>query len=217
MALIVLPHTFADGPGNTASGVQVMDNLNAILAALNGGLDATNLATAAKPLTLMAPFRMIHEATAGFAAASQSGVSGLNYFAGGLVASGAASAFGAVPPALTTFSAGDYAASGLSPRFRISAFVTANDVSPGISFTVGLYPVTAVTGTGGNPTVTLGTLVSGSATSALSPGTGTAPGNSGLFAIPAGSPPWAIGVVLSGTPGANSAGVVYARLEVTYV
>lgn len=25
-----LPHTFADGPGNTASGVEVMDNLNAV-------------------------------------------------------------------------------------------------------------------------------------------------------------------------------------------
>jgi len=25
-----IPHTFADGPGNTASGVEVMDNFNAV-------------------------------------------------------------------------------------------------------------------------------------------------------------------------------------------
>lgn len=33
---ITLPHTFEDGPGHTASGVQVMDNLNALKAAIEG-------------------------------------------------------------------------------------------------------------------------------------------------------------------------------------
>lgn len=33
---IVLPHTFEDGPGHTASGVQVMDNLNTLKAAIEG-------------------------------------------------------------------------------------------------------------------------------------------------------------------------------------
>lgn len=46
MATVSFPHTFRDGPGNIASGVQVMANLNAILAAVNGGLDRTNLAAA---------------------------------------------------------------------------------------------------------------------------------------------------------------------------
>lgn len=33
---IVFPHTFEDGPGHTASGVQVMDNLNALKTAIEG-------------------------------------------------------------------------------------------------------------------------------------------------------------------------------------
>lgn len=32
---VTLPHTFADGPGNIASGVQVMDNLNALISAID--------------------------------------------------------------------------------------------------------------------------------------------------------------------------------------
>lgn len=32
---VTLPHEFHDGPGNTASGEQVMDNLNALIAAIN--------------------------------------------------------------------------------------------------------------------------------------------------------------------------------------
>lgn len=45
MAEVVLPHVFVDGPGNVASGEQVMDQLLAILAQVNGNLDATNLAS----------------------------------------------------------------------------------------------------------------------------------------------------------------------------
>lgn len=43
MAEVVLSHTFTDGPGNVASGEQVMDNLNDIVDQVNGGLDVDNL------------------------------------------------------------------------------------------------------------------------------------------------------------------------------
>jgi hypothetical protein len=43
VAQVTLPHTFQDGVGETASGEEVMDQLNAILAQLNGNVDATNL------------------------------------------------------------------------------------------------------------------------------------------------------------------------------
>jgi hypothetical protein len=34
VAFVTFPHTFADGPGNVASGVQVMENLNALKTAV---------------------------------------------------------------------------------------------------------------------------------------------------------------------------------------
>lgn len=43
MGLITDPHTFADGPGNTASGVQVNERFNGLYALVNGLLDAANV------------------------------------------------------------------------------------------------------------------------------------------------------------------------------
>lgn len=43
MPNVVLPHTFVDGPGNAASGEEVMDNLNAIVDVVNGALDSDNI------------------------------------------------------------------------------------------------------------------------------------------------------------------------------
>lgn len=44
MTLVVFPHTFVDGVGHTASGEQVMDNLNAAKDVLNGGITSDNIA-----------------------------------------------------------------------------------------------------------------------------------------------------------------------------
>jgi hypothetical protein len=50
MALIpTLPHTFVDGPGNTASGVQVMDNLNTIRDGINNTLGSTGITFPSSP------------------------------------------------------------------------------------------------------------------------------------------------------------------------
>lgn len=38
------PHVFADGPGNTASGVEVNERFDPLYAALDGALDASNIA-----------------------------------------------------------------------------------------------------------------------------------------------------------------------------
>jgi hypothetical protein len=49
---VSLPHTFRDGPGNVASGVEVMDNLNALAAASDA--TETGLAAVVAGLTLSA-------------------------------------------------------------------------------------------------------------------------------------------------------------------
>lgn len=56
MADIVLPHTFTDGPGNTASGEQVMDNFDAVTGQVNGNLDGDNMAPDAVENRMHGPF-----------------------------------------------------------------------------------------------------------------------------------------------------------------
>lgn len=46
MGTVTLPNTLANGPTHPNDATEVMANFNAILAAVNGGLDITNVATA---------------------------------------------------------------------------------------------------------------------------------------------------------------------------
>lgn len=48
MPVVSLPHTFVDGPGNIASGEEVMDNFEAITAVLNGNVDSDNIEQASQ-------------------------------------------------------------------------------------------------------------------------------------------------------------------------
>lgn len=43
MPIITVPHTFADGPGNPASGEEINENNEAILDVVNGFLDTANI------------------------------------------------------------------------------------------------------------------------------------------------------------------------------
>lgn len=198
MANVVLPFTFTDGPGNTASGAQVSQDFAAILAQVNGNLDAANMAASAKPATLMGTWRTIYQASQAIAGGSAAGTYWLPSTGSAPVVSGATTTgvgqFTVVNPA-------DYAVSGLTTRFRLRVIQLQNSTSPGaVTFTYGLYPITSTIGGAGAFGMSFGSLIAGSAIA------GPAGGGSAFsadFAISALNF-YSFGVVVSGIPAANS-------------
>lgn len=116
------------------------------------------------------------------------------------------------------FDPADHDASAIVARttkLRVRAFVMTNSTAPGTTFTVGLYPVSAVTGT--DPDATLGTVTSGSTVAVATPALSTRnQGNSGDFTAPAAGY-YALAVVLAGSTAAVSVTVVRALLQMRQV
>lgn len=103
---------------------------------------------------------------------------------------------------------------GIASMMRLSGQTISNSVSPAMSFTFGLYPVTVAAGAAGLATLTLGTVVTGS-TFAATPGGAVAAskGQSADFAVPAAGF-YCLGVIPSGTMPASSHVHVNAQLMV---
>lgn len=99
----------------------------------------------------------------------------------------------------------DWAASGFSTMLRLLVGCLVTDTAPAITFTWGLYPVSAWSGTGANTNLTLGTVTSGSTVPFASPAANslTAETSSGDFSIPAAGF-YTIAVAASGAAAANS-------------
>lgn len=111
----------------------------------------------------------------------------------------------------------DYALPGMDTKYRVKAVCMTNGTAPAVTFTAGLYPITAVGGAADVSTLTGGTVTTGSTVAFASPAANTpSVGNSGDFAAPAAGF-FALGVLLSGTPAADARGVVSATLEVRNV
>jgi hypothetical protein len=114
----------------------------------------------------------------------------------------------------------DYEESPVNKRtvkLNVQASVITNATAPTITFTVGLYPVSAAAGGETAVTLTLGSVVTGSTAVFTSPGKETlTEAASGLFACPSAGF-YALGVVTSGGAAAKSSAAIRALLQVSQV
>lgn len=206
-----------DTIGNLVAGHQadindVKDCFVKIAQWTQGSIDAGNLATSAKPVTLLGQYRTVTEGLGFFSSASSTGVSSIS-----MDTLSASTASNTATKGLVPILAADHAVSGLTTKYRIRGLVAANAVNSTRTFTFGLYPITASNGTVGDHAVTIGTLVAGSASAIATPGASGTPSVLGSDFTPPADGLYTLGVSLSGIPAANSAGTVYARLEVHHV
>lgn len=135
--------------------------------------------------------------------------------AGGLIQSATSTAAGMQ---LFYFASADYSVAGIPvTKFRLRAQLLANATAPTVSYTVGLHPVTAVAGTSGNLSYTMGGAVTGSTIAFTTPGASSRnQSDSGDFlaSVLTDSQYYAIGVVPSGAGAANSVLGLTAQLQV---
>ena len=112
----------------------------------------------------------------------------------------------------------DYAVTSLNTRFRIVVTTVTNATAPGVTFTYGLYPVSASAGGASLLNVTLGTVVAGSTVARATPSASTQNIDASADFALSSTGVYALGFVTSGaTSAANSVVAIYARLEVHQV
>lgn len=212
MTVVVYPHTFADGPGNTASGAQVMDNFNAVKGTVDAGIaDAENAFGTYKDLPLLG---------SGIFSASESAGT---YVLGtrevqALPVAFASPASAVVPSWFLYFDKADWAAGSRTTKLRIRAQTIVSGAAPACNFAFGLYAVTGV-GSGSNvPTITsLGSVVSGSAIAINTPGSGGATAAAGSDFVAPAAGLYVIAVVSSAATAASSVVLATARLQMRQV
>lgn len=108
----------------------------------------------------------------------------------------------------------DHAVTGLTTRYRVrGVWITNTQAAPAITCTFGLYPVATAAGAADVVSMTLGTVVTGSTAAIASPAVSTRnQAVSGDFTAPAAGY-YALSVVTSGTPVADSRGILLAYLQ----
>jgi hypothetical protein len=180
-----------------------MDNLNAIVAEVNGGLDATNI----PDLGVLGAYRTILD----FKASQGSMSGGAGTFlpiSGSMGISGTA---GTSPP-LIYLAAADFTVAGRTTKLRVRAQILTDNAAPGITYTFGLYPLTAVSAA--SPTASAGAVVAGSTAAIASPpASSLREASSGDFNLPADGY-YALGIA---TGGASSEVSVTAQLQLRHV
>jgi hypothetical protein len=106
----------------------------------------------------------------------------------------------------------DYAISGRNTRLRLRGTVSSNATPPAITFTFGLYPVTA-SGAADTVIMTLGTVVASSTAAVASPAASeTTAAVSSEFAVPSDGL-YAFGVVTSAQLANNNSSYLTAELQ----
>lgn len=111
----------------------------------------------------------------------------------------------------------DFAVTGLSTKLRVWGIIM-TAVAPTSTFTLGLHPVTATTGTTGNIQYTIGAAVTGSTVAQIAPSANTITQLAGSdFAIPADGT-YVLGCVTSvATTATNSVTAISTRLQMRHV
>lgn len=202
--------------GGAASMNDIAGPFTDVQTFVNGAnIDTSNLATSAKPATLLGAYRTIHDIPGAYWDNNDTVLSQFIYGTSGLgmFPNTSASQFGRP---VIPFDPADYAVSGLTTRLRIRAAVVVDDTAPAITFTVGLYPITSV-GAANSIRTTLGVVVTGSQAAVVSP-----PANQTTQAVSSDfTPPaagiYSVGVLPSGSPAGSSGGLLYAALQVHHV
>lgn len=194
------PHIFVDGPGNTASGDQVMDNFDANWA------ESDRHANAWKNTGFKAVAQFVGQGAATFImpGGSSPSVSTIS-----LPSVNGTSAF--------TFDLdpADYAETGHTTKMRIRWHLIGNGVATAQSFTPGLYPITGYTSPGAGlfAGVTFGTVVAGSTAVFTTPAASADLTTlSSEFNAPSAGK-YAFGLVNTGNMAANSGLTMFGALQ----
>jgi hypothetical protein len=221
---IIVPTLPTVGQSRGGEEVDVLNVLTALLNEFNGSIDAANiadgvitaaeLATAAKPATLLGAYRSIAEATWGVLT---QGFTGLFVPTLGTPVNSGVATSSSLPQVLLPFDPAAYTVSGLAAKLRVVASTAVSTVTPAASFTYGLHPVSAVSGGTGLLIVTLGAAVAGSTVVRTTPAAGAAYQDASAdFAVPSAGV-YALGVNISAPLATNAAVAASARLEVHHV
>jgi hypothetical protein len=157
MANVVLPVTLTAGQNENVNDLNA--NLNALVAAINGGLDETNVPNLAAAFTT---YKLLQRGSAEITPAAAANTYVL--FVGSQFAVNTLLVGASVINTQLYLDPADYAANARTTKLRIRATATPNAVAPGVTYTVGLYPIATVGGaSGAAPTVaTIGAVVAGS-------------------------------------------------------
>lgn len=203
----------------------MVENDQAIIDVLDGGLDDTNVAAAGfADTSLASPNNSVYRTLLVAGGAAITDLAAGTYFlpaTGNLGLSGGAgnifSAGTATPAPLLYFDDADYTVGSKTQKLYLRAQVSTNATAwSSVTATFGLYPVTFA---GGNDvlTMTLGTVVSGSTVAIANPGaSATSQGNSGDFTIPSDGQ-YCLGVVTSAQLTNNAASLLSAQLRTRHV
>lgn len=199
--------------GATASMADISGPFADLKTFVNGAnLDATNLATSAKPVTLLGQYRTIAEALFQFDDADTSG----SYYSTTASAVKSGTSIVTTSPMFIALTPADYAVTGLTTQFRVKGALGTNATAPAINFTGALNPVT-FSGAADTIALTLGAAASGSTFTRSTPAASSAfvDASSDFSLSTAGVYTLAVG--LSGTLAANSFVTINLRLEVRHV
>lgn len=196
MTTLVLPATLTPGANENVNDLN--SNLNAITSWANGSVDATNLASSAKPATVLGFYQPLYSLAVGL-----TGGVATTYFpvADGTLINGFAASAKA-PWIVDLRGTTDYAVSGLTANMRIRALVAINATAPAINFTLALYPVTGLASAAGQIGIaSVGTAVAAVACNAPAASSQQVVASSD-FTMPSGL--HVIGIGTSGSMAANS-------------
>jgi hypothetical protein len=200
--------------GATASMNDIQGPFTDLRTFVNGAnIDTTNLATSAKPVTLLGRYSIDHHYSC-----VAGGLTATTWYPGangGLVAHGATSGAALVQ---WFFTSADYAVSGLSPQMRLQVGYGVNGTSTGTTFTATLNQITSYASANNAIGVATVSPVAGSSVSLGSPTAGT----SGVvrtsdFAVPNSSNGFIVGIAAAGTQTVFSFLNLTFELQVHYV
>jgi hypothetical protein len=117
------------------------------------------------------------------------------------------------PPLIFDFNKADYEVGDKTQKLCIRVQLGTNATAPGITYTFGLYPVSAMGGATSTVTMTLGMVVSGSTVAFASPSSSALTRkSSGDFTIPSDGA-YVLGFVASGSPAANARTLLSAQIQ----
>lgn len=213
MTTLSYPFTLVAGQPENVN--QLNSNLNAITTWANGNVDTTNLATSAKPVTLLGAYRTVCDVANSSATLITSSGVWLFSDSGAHFQKSPASMLNA-DPVYTYLDSTDYTVSGLTPKLRVRGTVLTNGTAPAMTFTFGLYPITS-SGAATTLTITAGTVVTGSTAAVASPSANAATTAVGSdFTFPSAGA-YALAVAASAAMAGNASAAIHVRLEMRHV
>jgi hypothetical protein len=203
MAQIVYPFTLTAGQPENVN--QLNSNLNAITAQVNGNLDATNMATAMKPATLLGSYRTEHSVSLWIGGGTATGTylpNAATNGAGAAVASGLGGAWRTV-----YLDPVDFGGTGATAKLRVRLAMMINNTAPTSTFSAALFPLATNSGAANLIQVaTVGAAV-GTTTTLVAPFVNTAPHAEGSdIDIPTAGQ-YLLGLVIAGSATAANAAV----------